>query len=110
MEKEREMKSPEMQIRQTTHLTNEEASAGGLAGIFILFVVCSIFIAFLGPVVDMLGVTNNAMITAGMPMSQDRVNTMFYLTSGFAIMAFLILLAAGINYWIVSIQSQSSEV
>lgn len=95
---------------RTPDFNNDEASAGGLAGIFILFVVCSVFIAFLGPVVDMMGVTNNAMIGTGLPMSQDRMNTFYYLTAGFAIMAFMILLAAGINYWIVSIRQQSSEV
>lgn len=86
-------------------------SAGGLAGLFILFVVCSLFIAFLGPVVDVLNDTNNAMVTSpGMPVSQDRVNTVGYIEAAFAIMAFMILLAAGINYWIVSIRQQSSEV
>jgi hypothetical protein len=57
-----------------------------------------------------MGDTNNAMITSGMPMSQDRIDTVYFLTNGFAIMGFMILLAAGINYWVNSIRDQSSDV
>jgi hypothetical protein len=92
----------------------EEASAGGLAGIFILFVVCALFIGMLGGVVDRMQQTNNAMVTqaaaGGLPVSQDRVDTMNVLSSAFAIMAFMILIAAGINYWINSIREQSGDV
>jgi hypothetical protein len=54
---------------------------------------------------------NNGMINvAGLPISQDRVNTIFFLTSGFAIMSFMILIAGGINYFINSIKDSGGEV
>lgn len=89
---------------------NDEASAGGLAGIFILFVVCSLFIGMLGGVVDRMQQTNNAMIGGSLPVSQDRIDTMNNLSGAFAIMAFMILIAAGINYWINSIRDSSGDV
>jgi hypothetical protein len=90
---------------------NEMASAGGLAGIFILFVVCSLFVGLLSPIVDEMNHANNGMISvAGLPVSQDRVNTIFFLTSGFAIVNFMILIGGGINYWINSIKDQDSNV
>jgi hypothetical protein len=89
----------------------EMASAGGLAGIFILFVVCALFTGLLSPIVDEMNHANNGMINVvGLPISQDRVNTIFFLTSGFAIMSFMILIAGGVNYWINSIKEQNSEV
>lgn len=98
-------------IRIISKHSNDQASAGGLAGIFILFIVCGIFIAFLGPVVDSTNNANNGLIGAtGLPMSQDRISTLGILSGAFGIMAFMILLAAGINYWIVSIRDQSQEV
>jgi len=90
---------------------NEDASAGGLAGLFILFCVCSLFTAFLAPVVDKTTETNNAMIgTPGLPMSQERMDTMEMLSDAFAAMAFMILIALGLNFWVAAIRDQSSEV
>lgn len=89
---------------------NDEASAGGLAGIGLLFIVCGLFIAMLGPVVDESGNVNNMMIGSGLPVSQDRMDTLGFLTDAFAIMGFMILLASGINYWINSIRDQNSDV
>jgi len=91
--------------------SNEDASAGGLAGLFILFCVCSLFISFLAPVVDKTTETNNAMIgTPGLPMSQERISTLETLSDAFAAMAFVILIALGINFWIAAIRDQSTEV
>lgn len=90
---------------------NERASAGGLATFFILFIVTGAFIAFLGPVVDEMTNTNNQMIsTPGLPMSQDRVDTLANLGLAFSIMGGVIIIALGFNYWIACIREQSSEV
>jgi hypothetical protein len=104
-----------MGMKRCSWKNNDEASAGGLAGIFILFVVCSLFIGMLGGVVDRMQQTNDAMIqqanTPGsIPVSQDRIDTFNALTGAFAIMAFMILIAAGINYWINSIRESSGDV
>jgi hypothetical protein len=103
-----------MRDKRVSWKNNDEASAGGLAGIFILFVVCAFFIGVLGSVVDRSQQTNNAMVTqaaaGGLPVSQDRVDTMNVLSSAFAVMAFMILIAAGINYWINSIREHSGDV
>jgi len=90
---------------------NEDATAGGLAGLFMLFVVAAIIIALLAPVVDKTNDMNNNMISvSGLPVSQDRMTTMSWLTVGFSSIAFVVLLAAGLNYWVQSIRSQNSEV
>lgn len=99
-----------MGAKRVSWKKNDEASAGGLAGIFILFVVCSLFIGMLGGVVDRMQQTSNAMVGGTLPVSQDRIDTLNALSSAFAIMAFLILIAAGINYWINSIREQSGDV
>lgn len=100
-----------MMARTAKRHNNENASAGGLAGLFILFCVCSLFTAFLAPVVDKTTETNNAMIgSPGLPMSQERVDTLGMLSDAFAAMAFVILIALGINFWIAAIRDQSSEV
>ena len=100
-----------MAVRTVKIHSNEDASAGGLAGLFILFVVCSLFTALLAPVVDKTTETNNGMIgMPGLPMSQERVDTLQTLSNAFAVMAFVILLALGFNYWVASIRDQSSEV
>jgi hypothetical protein len=58
-------------------MNNENASAGGLAGLFIIFLVCAFFTAALGPVVDNINHANNRMAnTPGLPMSQERMTTM----------------------------------
>lgn len=98
-------------MRGKAGINNDRASAGGLAGLFILFLVCSVFIVFLGPVVDKMNDTNNDMIgMPGLPVSQERMDTMGMLMGAFAAMSFVIVLAGGINYWIVSIRAQNAEV
>ncbi|OPX64739.1 MULTISPECIES: hypothetical protein [unclassified Methanoregula] len=93
-------------------INTEEASAGGLAGLFLVFVVSAIVIILVAPVVDWINFTNNAMIgSPGLPMSQDRLTTMNLLCMvAFPSMAIMILLAAGINYWTECIRDQSGEV
>lgn len=90
---------------------NDRASAGGLVGLFILFIVCGAFIAFLGPVVDRTTDANNQMIgMPGLPVSQDRIDTLGTLGLGFSIMGGVILIALGFNYWVASIRDQNTEV
>src|SRR5574343_1127573 len=99
----------EMMAKTVKRHSNDNASAGGLAGLFILFCVCSLFTAFLAPVVDKTTETNNAMIgTPGLPMSQERIDTLETLSDAFAAMAFVILIALGLNFWVASIRDQSS--
>ena len=92
-------------------MNNEDASAGGLAGLFIIFLVCAFFTAALGPVVDNINHVNNRMTnTPGLPMSQERMTTMELLSFAFGIMAFMILIASGINYIVVSMRQDSGDV
>lgn len=85
---------------------NDDASAGGLAGTFLLFAICAIMIIVLSPVVDQFNTINS---DNSMPTSQERMGTMALLTGGFGIMGIMILIAVGINYWIISIRNQNQE-
>lgn len=90
------------------HKDNDTASAGGLAGFILLFIIVAAAILVLSPVVDSFMTLNNA-VTPGMPVSQERMSTMALLAGGFGIIGIMILIAVGINYWIIAIRSQNQE-
>ena len=76
---------------------NEMASAGGTVTFVMLVLVCGFLTAILGMPVDSFVATHNSMIGT-YPTSADSVNTGINLVTGFKAMAFLLLLAVGINY------------
>jgi hypothetical protein len=76
---------------------NEMASAGGTVAFVILILVCGFLTAILGMGVDTFVATHNGMIGAS-PTSADSINTGINLVAGFKAMAFLLMLAVGINY------------
>lgn len=85
-------------------------SAGGLVGYGLLLFIALLFIGLLGGVVDELGKTNERMIGAGLPVSQDRIDTTKWLVYGFAAIPIMVILAGGYNYWITNIRDANQEV
>ena len=78
-------------------LDSEMASAGGLITFVGLVLVCGFLTAILGMGIDVLISTHNSMIGT-FPTSQDSVNTGINLVTAFKAMAFMLLLALGLNY------------
>jgi hypothetical protein len=92
-------------------MRNENASAGGLAGFFLLIMITVILVALLAPIVDEMNHANNGMtVGSGIPVSQERLDTMFLLSLGFGAIAFFVLLAAGYNYIANTITERNQEV
>jgi hypothetical protein len=85
-------------------------SAGGLVGFGLLLFICLLFIALIGGVVDRVSAMNGAMIGAGMPVSQDRIDTTNWLVFGFRSIAIMIILAGGYNYWVTNLRESSGDV
>lgn len=75
----------------------ELAAAGPLIAFVTLVVFCGAFTAILGMPLDYLVATHNSMVGT-YPTSQDSVNTGVNLVIAFKAMAFLLLLALGMNY------------
>jgi hypothetical protein len=48
-------------------------------------------------------------VMPGMPSSQECVDTVNWLVIGFRATAFMVLIGAGINYWVNSIREQSAQ-
>jgi hypothetical protein len=89
--------------------TNDTASAGGLLGFITLVLICGFLTAILGMGVDALVVAHNGMVGT-YPTSQDSVNTGVNLVIGFRAMAFLLLLAIGLNFLNVAQQEGGGDV
>lgn len=75
----------------------ELASAGGLLTFITLILICGFLTSILGYGIDILIATHNSMIGV-FPTSQDSVNTGVNLVVAFKAMAFLLMLALGLNY------------
>lgn len=78
-------------------IDTELASAGGLVTFVALVLVCGFLTGVLGMGIDMLIATHNSMIGV-YPTSQDSVNTGVNLIIAFKAMAFLMMLALGLNF------------
>lgn len=89
---------------------NEKGSAGGLFGMTFVLAIFGLLALIVGKVIDMFVKVNNAMITSGVPMSQDSVNTMSNLCYIFAAISFLFLLLLIINHWVNASSESSGEV
>ena len=84
-------------------------SAGGLVGLVINFLIVGLIFGIMGVVCDQLILTANSSITPLM-LSQDALNTLYYLSMFFKIIPFLYLLALVINHIVESTNENTREV
>jgi hypothetical protein len=87
---------------------NEEASAGGLAGLILNFVFFSFLCVILGTVMDKLISVNNGFI-GGFAMSQDAINTMTNISLIFKALPFIYLIFLVINHFVIANRDSSGE-
>ena len=88
---------------------NEEGSSGGLLGSAIVFVGFSLMCIIIGKVMDAFVTVNNGYIGA-MPLSQDAVNTMGYLSLIFQAIPFVFLLFLVINHLVLANRDSGGDV
>lgn len=88
---------------------NEEGSSGGLLGSAIVFVGFSLMCIIIGKVMDAFVKVNNGYIGA-MPLSQDAVNTMSYLSLIFQAIPFVFLLFLVINHLVLANRDSGGDV
>jgi hypothetical protein len=88
---------------------NEEASAGGLGGLVLVFGFFSFFCIVVGVVMDKYVEVNNSFIGV-FPMSQDAINTMTYISWIFKAMPFIFLLFLIVNHIVIANKESSGEV
>jgi hypothetical protein len=84
-------------------------SAGTLIGLVVNFLVVGLIFGVLGFVCDQIGATANSSITSLM-LSQDAINTIYYLGWAFKLIPFIYLLALLINHNIESQNENTREV
>jgi hypothetical protein len=84
-------------------------SAGSLVGLVINFLVVGLIFGCMGFVCDKIILTANSSIT-GLMLSQDALNTLYYLSLAFKAIPFLYLLALLLNHIIQTSNETTGEV
>jgi hypothetical protein len=90
-------------------LKNDDASAGGIAGLALNFVFFSFICIILGKVMDILVRTSNSFI-GKFVMSADAVNTMSTLVIIFYILPIIYLVFLVINHLLIGKKETTGEV
>lgn len=91
------------------HFDNEEASAGGLAGLVTLFLMFGFFTFCLGFGVDVIVTTGNDLAGQGF-LNQDALNTIKILAIIFGDLPIIYLLMIGLDHIFTAKRDTTGEV